>query len=1517
MTEAMTLMLTALVMATSRTLAQASSLYTVAPTSASETQANATFKAASPWCHWRAPEVLECRVRILDDTFGPQVLKGQWESATRDMEEEVVPGDERLWHGTGDPRHIRVLMVECNQALYFQSHLAPRTFQGLEGVEELSVRRCKLDSLVPGSLEGLSRLRQLEVTTHNGEWAALAMEVVEGSLPLPLERVSLTHNNIWTLPPRAFCGPAALHHLDLSHNRLQDVLELGFADHLLLDALALNTSNTSYSDHFSGFIDANEEVAAEDRCGHALQELVLDHNDLVRLPTRSFLALGGLTELYLRNNDIRLIASEAFRGMAALQVLYLSNNHIIALQNGTFFENVALERIYLNNNSLSAMNPDVFQGLHQLQVLDLSHNKLYLDSSHEDIFKGLRRLVILDLSYNALSTVPQLLLRDLTSLQRLDLSHNDIQSLEDDSFTSLSNLYALDLSHNLILSLSEGSLRGLVGLSLLHLSNNSLIEIHPQALRHSSNLKEVFLGSNHLQAIPTALENLSFLKALDMSMNEIVSTHPFLFGGLGNLEVLNISQNKMNGISQGSFAGLASLEVLDLRDNQLRTVSEGSFDGVPSVRHLTLSRNELSDINGVFAGLEHLETLDVSENNIHMFDYAFIPRQLIWLDLKKNKIEQLGNFFKVQSVLTLEALDASYNSIRRLGEVSLPNTIRKVILHHNNISRVLPNTFRDKIYLQDIDLRMNAIQRLNPKSISVRGTVDNHISARVSLAGNPLVCDCEMEWLYGSSGMSITTPEATEVTYLQPRVDDLIQVTCVLTHSRGGVPVTTRILDTSPENYLCPYATHCFALCHCCDFIACDCQMKCPDACSCFHDDTWSMNLVDCSGGHLDRLPDRVPMDATVVLLDGNNLQVLHAHHFIGRHSIQQLFLNNSQIQTLQNRTFHGLTSLRTLHLQDNMIVQLNGFEFFGLHRLKELYLQNNRLSFVNNATFLSLKSLEVLRLDNNFIIDFPVWLLSNNYYLATVSLANNPWDCDCQFVESLREWETLQPHLLLNPEEIFCVDSDSGAVGPSIILPEYSCTKGQQGVTQYQFGQRQLPFLAGGLCGGVALISALVMVAMLVARRRAAAANKLGMNNPLPYCQEEDGKVFDAYISYSANDANFVRDVIATKLENSCPSYKLCLHSRDFSENSHLSEFVTQSLNFSRRTIIVLSKNYVDSEWKNAIFKKAHVDGLKENDMNIIAIYYDNVSYSSFDADLKAVIRKCSKLRWGDKNFWKKLLELMPQRQTYTGLPVYVSDNSYKSSTLPSLVPPSSLPLPSSSSVLTSTTGLTTPSEIDRRASYLPEAPATYKAPPPPRPCYSPAPCDYIVMQGRDCQDPHCTCRRHSHTAYTYADGDNSSLHTYTSLEPFTSPHHAPSHFSRPASPNNNHYTVIDAPIRGTVRTSKRKKKRPLSQTCPPTTREEVFDNSGILQDPDGNLPQTDTFRRTKSLRVTQPAGERHSDYSTDHSSDRSSGRSFDHSVNSTGGVTGEEQEPKSTLYTGLVDSPPDPALTAQECFV
>ena len=59
---------------------------------------------------------------------------------------------------------------------------------------------------------------------------------------------------------------------------------------------------------------------------------------------------------------------------------------------------------------------------------------------------------------------------------------------------------------------------------------------------------------------------------------------------------------------------------------------------------------------------------------------------------------------------------------------------------------------------------------------------------------------------------------------------------------------TTLLSHVRPSEFLCSYETHCFALCMCCDFFACDCRMKCSDGCQCFHDQTWTSNIIEC--GH-------------------------------------------------------------------------------------------------------------------------------------------------------------------------------------------------------------------------------------------------------------------------------------------------------------------------------------------------------------------------------------------------------------------------------------------------------------------------------------------------------------------------------------------------------------------------------------------------------------------------------------------------------------------------------------------
>lgn len=150
-------------------------------------------------------------------------------------------------------------------------------------------------------------------------------------------------------------------------------------------------------------------------------------------------------------------------------------------------------------------------------------------------------------------------------------------------------------------------------------------------------------------------------------------------------------------------------------------------------------------------------------------------------------------------------------------------------------------------------------------------------------------------------------------------------------------------------------------------------------------------------------VPSRIPMDATDVYLDGNELPQLGNHAFIGKKNLKTLLLNNSLVESLHNQTFSGLKRLLILHLDSNRLTAFYGYELEPLENLRELYLQNNRIKFIHPKTFSHLKNLQVLHLSHNALVDYAVVELSANPYLRLLSLADNPWSCHCDFVRQFQ----------------------------------------------------------------------------------------------------------------------------------------------------------------------------------------------------------------------------------------------------------------------------------------------------------------------------------------------------------------------------------------------------------------------------------------------------------------------------------------------------------------------------------
>ncbi|XP_015919925.1 toll-like receptor Tollo [Parasteatoda tepidariorum] len=1110
------------------------------------------------------------------------------------------------------PQNTVSLKVKCENVL-FESALANNSFHHLKELRSLHIEFCKLKEIPLKAFWGLNELTNLTVRTYNSEWGEIFLKIIPGSLSSlqKLTRLDLSRNNMPTMTPSLLCSLPNLQHLNLSFNDFSEVVNLGFAA----------TNRTP--------------------CPVFVQNLDLSNNRLKVLSDYGFTALRHLRTLHLQANRISRAEETALSGLGKLQILDISNNLLVALPPGFFKNSELLSELYLQNNSMSVLPPGLFSGLQQMLVLDLSHNLLTSQWLNADIFADMTRLVVLDLSYNKLSHLESATFRSQYSLQVLQLHHNELVSIADHAFSSLYNLQTLVLTHNNLTYIDAFTFTGLQMLSMLSLDFNSIQAIHSEALKNCSNLHELNLNVNKLIEVPKTLKFLQQLRALDISNNRISVISNASYQGLRHLYSLRLAGNSIGNLTKGVFEDLPSIRILNLANNNVQSIEQGTFDEVPELHALNLDSNMISDINSLFINLHDLLMLNISANRISWFDYALIPIGLQWLDVHANQIETLGNYYELESLLKLRTLDASFNKITEIEATSLPNSIEILFLNNNFIKTIQPFTFLGKQNLTRVELKSNYLETLEMNAFRLSEVPNRRPLPEFTVSDNPYICDCNMEWLQRMA----TLDESRQY----PRMTDIEEIQCSLTFKRrkSVVPLTR----AQSSQFLCSYKSHCFALCHCCEFDACDCEMVCPENCTCYYDQSWNTNIVDCGSRRLTSVPRKIPMDVTELYLDGSDISTLSSHTFIGRKNMKILYLNNSNVHTIDNRTFNGLRDLLVLNLAYNRLTTLHGYEFERLSHLQELYLSHNMIATISNVTFAALKSIEILHLDHNYIVHFQVWLLNANPRLQEIKLAHNSWTCDCFFVGELKEFLNLKGDFVRDMYDLECHYNHSS----SHYMLDFNTTACSNFTSlpiraEFDFKEMLPVFI---VVSSVIFVVIFIVILIFVFRKEMGVwfyakygvrLFQAGKGRTSQRGGGDEDKLFDAFVSYSKKDEAFVTQILAPELECGMPNYRLCLHYRDLPVSGYImSEAIMEAMESSRRTILILSENFLKSEWCRFEFKSAHREVLSACQHRLLVIELGKVDPQELDPDIRLWLRQCPVVRWGEKQFWDRLKYAMP----------------------------------------------------------------------------------------------------------------------------------------------------------------------------------------------------------------------------------------------------------------------------------
>jgi len=111
---------------------------------------------------------------------------------------------------------------------------------------------------------------------------------------------------------------------------------------------------------------------------------------------------------------------------------------------------------------------------------------------------------------------------------------------------------------------------------------------------------------------------------------------------------------------------------------------------------------------------------------------------------------------------------------------------------------------------------------------------------------------------------------------------------------------------------------------------------------------------------------------------------------------------------------------------------------------------------------------------------------------------------------------------------------------------------------------------------------------------------------------------------------------------------FKLCVHIRDWIPGAFITEQIVRSVDQSRRTVIVLSKHFVESIWSRLEFKTAHSQAINDKTNRVILILMEDelTDEDIKDEDLRLYMKLNTYLKWNDPWFWHKLKYALPHKK-------------------------------------------------------------------------------------------------------------------------------------------------------------------------------------------------------------------------------------------------------------------------------
>lgn len=756
-------------------------------------------------------------------------------------------------------------------------------------------------------------------------------------------------------------------------------------------------------------------------------------------------------------------------------------------------------------------------------------------------------------------------------------------------------------------------------------------------------------------------------KKLDLSFNPLRHVRSYSFSNFSELRLLDLSRCEIQIIEDDAFQGLKHLSTLILTGNPIQSLARGAFSGLSSLQTLVAVETNLASLEDFPIGhLKTLKKLNVAHNLINSFklpEYFSNLPNLEHLDLSNNKIQNIYHKdlqvlhqmppFKLSLDLSLNPLDfiqqSAFKEIK-LHELTLRSNFNSTDamktciqgLAGLKINRLVLGEFKNERVIKDLhksameglcnltieEFRLTFLDDFSEDDIGFLNCLAN-VSAisLVSLYFNKLeglLKDFQWQYLKLANSKFEHFP-ALELASLKK---------FVFTDNRVLSPFTEvnlpnlEFLDLSRNGLI---------------FKGC-----------CSHRDLGTTRLK-----HLDlSFNDAITMSSNFLGLE--QLEHLDFQHsslkqasdfsvFLSLKNLLYLDISYTNTHVIFNGIFDGLFSLQVLKMagnsfQDNFLPdiftnmksltvldlskcqleQVSQVAFGSLPKLQLLNISHNNLLFLDTLPYQPLHALRVLDCSFNRIVaskrqELPPFPSS----LASLNLTRNDFACACEHLGFL-QWFKDHRHLLVGAEQMLCVNPSDMEGVPVLSFRNSTCQMSKTIIS-------------------VSVLTALLVsvVAVLVYKFHFHLMLLAGCKR---YGRGES--TYDAFVIYSSQDEDWVRNELVKNLEEGVPPFQLCLHYRDFIPGVAIAaNIIQEGFHKSRKVIVVVSQHFIQSRWCIFEYEIAQTWQFLSSQAGIIFIVLQKVEKTLLrqQVELYRLLSRNTYLEWEDSVlgrhiFWRRL---------------------------------------------------------------------------------------------------------------------------------------------------------------------------------------------------------------------------------------------------------------------------------------